>query len=313
MLTCQAATHSAHRAPTQPVRPVQHLLLPRAGAPRLRQQRPCESERSLAPPRSRVDGVSLETLSRIDSLSQCSRLLRPLDPAGRTWRRNAFGTRAATQQSPPGLGSILGFPPTPKPEIKVAFSKGATGPANIGKHWQTLANTGKYQRSFSRAGWSLLPPTAQDTPQVQRDGLQHGSSQPETQFQLDFTHHEMAWEGWWEEMGGRGWGETSVALPGALPAVFEAAGLIEHNILPPPSASEYKGSETEAVRGDKAAAPGSSYGITAVTLSERLSGWGSGSGDADPPWYPRPRRMRFGAKAFPGMLSSHFSRKTVLY
>lgn len=123
---------------------------------------------------------------------QCGLWIPPGEPTVRTatplpaWHGNAFGTRAATQQSPPGLGSTLCFPPTPRQEIESRFPKAP--PA-----WQTPANTGTPPPG--QDGPSCLQQVSrQDKPQVLRDGFRHRSSRPETRSQLNFAHHEMARE-----------------------------------------------------------------------------------------------------------------------
>lgn len=160
--TCPRATHSTRHAPAQPVRPVQHLLLPRASSRATHGSAgdvPRESERSLAPPRSRAAEVSLETLPCMDSLSQCSPSARPLDPAGRAGGADSHAVARLAQKRLRDKGSDAAkssgtwlrawISTNIQAGDKVAFSKGATGPANTGEH----------QHSSSGAGRSLPPPT----------------------------------------------------------------------------------------------------------------------------------------------------------
>lgn len=241
MLTCPRATHGTHHAPTQPVRPVQHLLLPWASG-----QVPHgsasnisrESERSLAPPRLRADEVSLETLPCTDSLSQCSPSARPLDPAGRARGADSYAAArlarkrlrdegSNTAKSSKDLAPRSAFRQHPGGD-KVTFSKGATSLESTSKH--TGSPRKRQDGSFCLQQVSLL-----DKPQVRwrPPGIAHPGQKPDPSWTLP----AMRWpeKSEWKEMGSMGWGrdERNVIRAGAASGV-KSCGFIKHNIIPLP-------------------------------------------------------------------------------
>lgn len=133
------------------------------------------------------------------------------------WRGNAFGTRAAARQSPPGLGSALCFPPPPSRKIKSRFPK--VPPAQ-----QTPACP-----SIGLRG-GMSPPVPSGSPPSL------GEPQPSASSSSTARPGRRPGPRWIspgfcevcvDRAGKRGWdsGWRSTALAGALPAALEAAGL----------------------------------------------------------------------------------------
>lgn len=191
-------------------------------APWLRRRRPRESEQPGTAALAGGPSFSPQTLPCIDFLSQRRCSARPLDPTRRAslgrprrWRGNAFGTRAAARQSPPGLGSALCFPPPPLRKIKSAFQRchrpskhRRARPSASGEGCPLLSPAGPHARESP----SPMPPApAPLVPAGERvpDGF-----------------HQASREVCVDRAGKRGWdsGWRSAALAGALPAALEAAG-----------------------------------------------------------------------------------------
>lgn len=221
------------------MQPVWHLLLLQASgqAPHgFAGNVPCESERSLAPPHLRAAEVSLETLPCIDSLSQCSPVVWPLDPARRARSADSHTVARLAQESLRDKGSdeakssriwlCTWLSTSTQVGYKVVFSKGATGPANT-----VTPHPGQ-------DGRSLLPPTSLLAGQTPGSSIACPGWRPDPSRTAPTTR----WPGKSPWEAGAGAGVSSVALAGALPGLLRAARFIEHVIsIQPPTPQNIKG------------------------------------------------------------------------